>query len=137
MDFRPSSQAPLVFHLYGIDEIPASLVLTEDDYLKFLVSATAAIGSSTDPVPGRIRQAMSDSSLLLLGYQLHAWDLRALFWGLVVPRTQKLAGAVTIQLEPGELEKRYLQRYMQEHQFDVFWGDAQVALGEIFAHLAV
>ena len=80
-DFRPSSQAPLVFHLYGIDEIPTSLVLTEDDYLKFLVSATAAIGSSTDPVPGRIRQAMSDSSLLLLGYQLRAWELRALSGG--------------------------------------------------------
>jgi hypothetical protein len=109
------------------------MVLTEDDYLKFLVNAAAAIGGPTDPVPKLVRQAMSDSSLLLLGYELDSWEMRALFWGLIEPRAQKLAGAISIQVEPSEQEKRYLQRYYtDERKFDVFVGEVQAALAGIF-----
>ena len=135
-DFVPTPQAPLVFHLYGIDEAAGSLVLTEDDYLRFLVNAAAAIGGPTDPVPKLVRQAMSDSSLLLLGYELASWEMRALFWGLIEPRAQKLAGAISIQVEPSALEKRYLQRYYtDDRKFDVFVGDVQAALAGIFERL--
>lgn len=135
-DFVPTVQTPLVFHLYGIDEAAGSMVLTEDDYLRFLVNAAATIGGPTDPVPRLVRQAMSDSSLLLLGYELASWEMRALFWGLIEPRAQKLAGAITAQLEPTEQEKRYLQRYYTDSQrFDVVWNGVQEALAGIFARL--
>jgi hypothetical protein len=113
------------------------MVLTEDDYLRFLVNAAASIGGPTDPVPKLVRQAMSDSSLLLLGYELASWEMRALFWGLIEPRAQKLAGAISIQVEPSEQEKRYLQRYYtDERKFDVFVGEVQAALAGIFARLS-
>src|SRR5262249_39822794 len=37
-DFQPTRQEPLVYHLYGLDTYPESLVLTEDDSLEFLVA---------------------------------------------------------------------------------------------------
>ncbi len=135
-DYDPGDERyqnePLVYHLYGSDRYPESLVLTEDDYMQFLVATSQNVGRKTDAVYWRVRQAMSDSSLLLLGYHLETWELRSLFWGLIVPRTQKLAGAVNIQLEPSKLERLYLERYMDEyHQLEVYWGNVETALWEI------
>ena len=37
-DYQPTYRNPLVFHVYGYEEYPESLVLSEDDYLSFLKS---------------------------------------------------------------------------------------------------
>ena len=37
-DFTPSADNPLVYHIHGLDEVPESLVLTEDDFLDFLAN---------------------------------------------------------------------------------------------------
>lgn len=120
-DYEPSAQTPLVYHLHGVDRFPDSLVLTEDDCLNFLVACAQNIGKTTDPVHGRVRQALSDSSLLLLGYELQSWDFRSLFWGTIVPRTRALTSVVSIQLEPSEIEKLYLQKYLDGYDFKVAW----------------
>ena len=122
-NYEPSRQAPLVYHLYGIDTVPDSLVLTEDDYLTFLVAASQNFGKTTDPIHVRVRQALSDSSLFLFGYDLQSWEFRALFWGALVQRTRSLSSVVGIQLEPSEIEKQYLQKYLGVHQFQVAWGN--------------
>ncbi len=122
-DYQPSKDEPLVYHLHGFDAYPDSLVLTENDYLEFLVAIAQELGRGTDPIPKRVRQAMADSSLILLGYSLQNWDFRVLFWGLVKPRPLQHA-SVAIQLLPGEEEKRYLQEYLRrEAKFEVYWGD--------------
>lgn len=133
-DYEPSSKTPLVYHLHGVDRIADSLVLTEDDYLKFLVACAQNFGKTTDPVHGRVRQALSDSSLLLLGYELQGWDFRSLFWGTIVPRTRALTSVVSIQLEPDEIEKLYLQKYLDGFDFKVAWGsvrDTVLALDKV------
>ena len=88
----------------------------------------------TDPIHSRVRAPWSVSSLMLLGYSLQQWDLRALFWSLIVPRSQPTQG-VAIQLEPGETEKGYLERYLQEYKFEVVWDTAQGYLIELYQHL--
>ncbi len=57
--YEPSKDEPLVYHLYGTDEHPDLLVLTEDDYLDFLVT----ISANNDAIAPRVRQALADSSL--------------------------------------------------------------------------
>ena len=49
---------PWVFHLHGSDEDPASLVLTEDDYVDFLVS------TQRDPevLPHYVLRALSNTA---------------------------------------------------------------------------
>ena len=121
-DYQPSKDEPLVYHLHGYDEYPGSLVLTEDDYMEFLVAITQNMGRESDPIPRRIRQAMADSSLVLLGYSLRNWDFRSLFWGLIKPRPLQQT-SVSIQLIPGDVERDYLQKYLDEFEFKVYWGD--------------
>ena len=67
---QPSKEQPLVYHLHGFDQYPESLVLTEDDYLEFLVAISSDKGRNTDPVPKPVREALVESSLLLLGHSL-------------------------------------------------------------------
>jgi hypothetical protein len=121
-DYQPSKETPLVYHLHGFDAHPASLVLTEDDHLEFLVAISQNVGRGTDPIPRRVRQAMADSSLVLLGYGLRNWDFRVLFWGLIKPRPLQQT-SVSIQLVPSEIERNYLQKYLSEFEFKVYWGD--------------
>ena len=124
VSYEPSKEVPLVFHLHGFDAYPESLVLTEDDYLEFLVAISQDQGRDTDIIPKRVREAMADSSLILIGYGLEEWDFRALFWSLIKPRPRQPL-SVSIQLEPSEEEKHYLQRYLSISEFRPYWGDVQ------------
>ena len=130
-DYEPTPQEPLVYHLHGVDRVPASLVLTQDDYLTFLVACSQNVGKPTDPVHVRVRQAVSASSLLLLGYELQEWDFRALFWGLIVQRTKELTSLVTVQLEPSDMQQQYLQKYMSMYKFFINWCSFQTTVLEL------
>lgn len=131
--YEPSKWEPLVYHLHGLDRYRDSLVLTEDDYLTFLVACAQNLGKNTDPVHSRIRQALSDSSLLLLGYELQQWDFRSLFWGLIVERTRSLTSVVSIQLKPNEIERKYLERYLDQYAFRVAWAGFQDYVMSLYA----
>ena len=74
-DFDPTPEKPLVFHLHGFCEIPESLVLTDDDYLDFLV----AISMEQNLLPPRIQEAFTSTSLLFLGYRIADWDFKCSF----------------------------------------------------------
>ena len=49
--YDPDPETPLVYHLFGRDEDPASLVLTEDDHLEFLAATYQDFGrgNRSDP----------------------------------------------------------------------------------------
>jgi hypothetical protein len=121
-NYEPTKDEPLVYHLHGYDAYPGSMVLTEDDYLDFLIAISQNVGRGTDPIPRRIRQALADSSLVLLGYGLRNWDFRVIFWGLIKPRPLQQT-SVSIQLVPSEIEREYLQKYLSDYDFRVYWGD--------------
>ncbi len=129
-DYQPSKEQPLVYHLYGLDAHPKSLVLTEDDHLEFLV----AVAQDRDRIPPRVRQALTESSLLLLGYDLQDWDFRTLFWSLLKQRSikQQSISVLYLQLKPGEAEKQYLQKYLGEAECEVFWGDIRQYAQELY-----
>ncbi len=121
-EYEPSVQKPLVYHLHGLDRYEDMMVLTEDDHLTFLSACAQNIAKTDcDPVHLRVRQALAEGSLLLLGYELHGWDFRSLFWGLIKPRPRSYASAISIQLEPSVFEKQYLERYLAKYNFDVAW----------------
>lgn len=129
-NFKPGVQTPLVYHLFGIDDHLASLVLTEDDHLEFLVNVTQDFG--TDAIPSPVRNALSSSLLLMLGYDLHAWDLRVLLQGLIKGKPLR-PRSFAIQLIPSEEDhikntdqfQEYLQKYFGQVRFDVYWGTPQ------------
>lgn len=123
---QPDAQRPLVCHLFGLDSHSSSLVLTEDDYLEFLVDVNLARGDDKrDSIPAQVRKALS-SDLLVLGFSLNSWAFRALYAGLIKSDDTRSAEkrGICVQLPPSEAERAYLHDYLQrEARFEVAWSD--------------
>lgn len=136
--FEPSPEEPVVFHLHGHDEFAESLVLTEDDYLDFLVS----VSKDEELLPHQVRRCLAGTSLLFVGYSLADWSFRVLFRGLVTSVEQSLRRiSVTVQLPPisdnngnqtNEAEiQNYLAKYFGQIDIRVYWGTAQEFMTEL------
>jgi len=118
----PTPASPWVFHLHGADTEPQSMVLTEDDYVDFLVR------SQRDPkmLPHQVVRALSHTSLLFMGYSLTDWTFRVLFRGIVCSLPNSLQQRqVAVQLPPGGQEEAYLSKYFEGMKVRVFWGEAK------------
>ena len=124
--FAPTPETPLVYHLFGLEAYPESLVLTEDDYLDFLAIVSRDAHQQQQPIlPWYLRKALTQSSLLLLGYRLRDWDFRVLFRGLInsTPSSLRLVN-VAIQLDPADQYRavnagdvrRYLKGYFEDKE---------------------
>ena len=131
-DYVPSSANPLVYHLHGHYDTPQSMVLTEDDYLNFMVN----FSSDQNFLPAPIRGALAGTSLLFIGYSLNDWNFRVLFRGLIGSQAAGLGyTSVAVQLAPsaaddsekGKLDaQNYLDTYfekIQQVKVRVYWGD--------------
>ncbi len=125
--YEPTPANPVVFHLHGYDAETQSLVLTEDDYLDFLVN----ISRNQKILPSRIQRALTDASLLFIGYRLQDINFRVIYRGLV----QSMDGSqrrlnVTVQLPPSEggrtseAAQEYLTHYFGSLNVRVYWGTA-------------
>jgi SIR2-like domain len=132
--FKPEPATPIVFHLHGHLGVPESLVLTEDDYLAFLVAVTR----EPDLLPHQIRKAFSDTTLLFVGYSLRDWNFRVLHRGIVMEMDDALRRfSVTVQVEDDDLPnpaaaREYLDRYFGNMKVRVYWGTAQEFMTELW-----
>jgi hypothetical protein len=114
-----SVQKPMVFHLYGHYSEPESLILTDDDYLKFLVR----ISKKEINFPITVLNGISKNSYLFIGFTVTEWDLRILFHILSLSRRGS-GPHIAVQIEPiqdmssEEQEERmraYLEGYFRDH----------------------
>ena len=138
--YEPTPQEPLVYHLHGIETVPASIVLSEDDYLDFLVK----VSWDNTVIPPRIAEALTDSSLLLLGYQLQDWDFRVIFRGLISrKRSSRRLLSLAIQLSLGKEQPEisstdeaedYLEKYFDKANFKIYWGETEEFTEELWAY---
>ena len=71
---EPTTQNPIVYHVFGTFEHEENLVLTEDDFFEFLIQAT----NNRDLIPEVIRSKIIQGSLAFLGFHLTDWSLRVL-----------------------------------------------------------
>jgi hypothetical protein len=128
--YQPSDKEPLVYHLFGVDAHPESLVLTDDDSLRFLIAISRHQGRDTDPIPKAIRGALAYSALILLGYELNSWEFRILYWGLIQPKTvdpnMREQVGISIQVRHTPLEERFFEQYLDTMAHcKVFWGSIE------------
>jgi hypothetical protein len=146
-DGEPDMGQPVVFHLHGHIEDPDSFVLTEDDYLDFMVNARryeAASDTTLQVLPPKIDELISSTSLLFLGYGLRDWNLRVLLRALVESAdrsSQRIS--VSVQLEPDDkvvkavgrpAAIKYLEDYFQGLKIRVYWGKVEEFLAELKEH---
>ena len=134
-DYQPSAENPLVYHLFGSDEQEDSLILTEDDYFNFLVRTA----SERDRIPNFIREALSSTSLMFVGYSLYDWEFRVLLHGLVASRdTRRKFKHVAVQLDLSDsvsgdtaAVQSFLQQYFLEADINVYWGTMEQFIAEL------
>jgi hypothetical protein len=128
---------PVVFHLFGHTNVPEAMVLTEDDYLDFLVR----VSRRPEIIPSPIQKALVKSSLLFIGYQLHDFRFRVLFRGLIASLERSLRRtrvAVQIAPEPAALDsitedhvRWYLEDYFAKDDVRVYWGNSFDFISEL------
>jgi len=134
----PTPEKPLVFHLFGSWDEPDSIVLTEDNYFDFLIGVT----NNKDIIPEQVRLALSDSSLLFLGFQTEAWDFRVVYRSILAQpgskrRSQYAQIAAQVEPEDGRiLEPQGARTYLEDYfgkglDIDIYWGSPQEFLSEL------
>ena len=98
------------------------MVLTEDDYLEFVVNLTRY----PDLLPAPIQGAFAGASLLFIGYSLQDWTFKVLFKGLVGSlenSTRRMNLAVQLKPDTAPAEE-YLNDYFRDQDVGVYWGTA-------------
>jgi hypothetical protein len=142
-DFRPTPTNPAVVHLYGLEDYTNTLILSEDDYMNFLMNAVEEINSQ-DYFPSYLRGALPESSLILIGYHMQDWDFRTLFrFGSRVRKAEavddEITPSIAIQFKPTlgrkEIEDRslqYLEKYFAKRNFRVKWTGAEEFVYELW-----
>lgn len=143
-DYEPSSDQPLVYHLHGSFRQPASLVLTEQDDVQFLLNLARDFGTDEQRViPWQVRAAMAHRPLLFLGYSLRDWSFRALLHGVAqgVPDVQRRRH-LSVQLPPANVDDTmhrragdYLTRYFDKLNMSLFWGSTEEFCAQLADHL--
>ena len=133
-DYIPTREEPLVYHLFGLERYPQSLVLSEDDYLDFLLALAKDFDTEKHLLPLQLRRGLEESSLLLMGFRLADWEFRVLFRGLINLlhgglREATKSYSIAIQLNPRYQEpvadepaaRQYLKQYFEKSRFQVIW----------------
>jgi hypothetical protein len=138
-DVDPTVQAPLVCQMFGRYADPLSLVLTEDDYFRYLIAFTGY----RNRLPSAVRRRLVGSSLLFLGFRLDEWDFRVMLESIdALPGSGKLKdyAQVAVQIDPqgGRFldpasARRYLERHTQftSASISIFWGSLAEFLREL------
>lgn len=142
-DNYPSYEEPVVFHALGHFAEPDSLVLSEDDYFSYLINF---IRYWSEDVSSGVYQALTDASLLFLGFRMFRWDFRMVFHSLLSQGERRVRDKyphVAAQLSPAEgaflnpaAARDYLAKYyggqnLDEIKLDIFWGEAADFLGKL------
>jgi TIR domain/SIR2-like domain len=109
----PSIDAPILYNLFGSLSHPASMILSENDRLDFLIS----IISENPPLPTKLISTLGDpkQSFLFLGFNLGQWQLRMLMYA-VLRKIQRENKSFALELEPEELDTDAILFYLSGHK---------------------
>lgn len=135
--YAPTVASPYVFHLFGSVEYPDALVLTEDNYLDFLIR----ISEDRELIPSWIQEAVASYSLLFIGYHPRDFEFRVLLRCLRRQlelyqhfRLSVSIDVVTRSTAKPEMEqalRAYLDRYCQSLKIHVHWESPRAFLRQL------
>lgn len=151
---EPTVDRPLVCHLFGHLSDPQTLVLTEDEYFRFLVGLAAENYAKKDPnvkMQSAIDQKLNVSGLLFVGFRLDDWNFRAFLAALLSRpaatyrwRFRDLVD-VGVQLDPEDglnADPQRVRRYVEElfgerlfsrSRIHIYWVSTQEFLANLAA----
>jgi hypothetical protein len=119
--FVATIEKPLVFHMFGIDRFPESLLISEDDYLNYLI----AVSESRERIPILVRYELANSFKAIIGFDVTDWAFKAFWHGVDVEnRIRSPGGLVQVLAKSGKEESDIfrLEAYLARHKYDTVWG---------------
>jgi len=133
--YTPSLEEPLVYHPFGHWQHEQTVVLTEDQFLDYLIH----MGSSSVEMPTTVKEALSDRSLLFIGFEMDDWSLRILLRYILSrggSRKLRRHPHVAVQLDPDrsrhsdpkqarEFFEKSLGGQAAELDIAIFWGTVE------------
>ena len=127
-DLVPSVENPVVFHLFGWERYPSTMVISEGDYLDYLIRILQDTDTRNPIIPLYMRPALKASSLILMGYQLEGWEFRVLY--RMVRESPLRPYSLLVQISPEQIARNLkteeARKYLEDYFRDVFtirWGD--------------
>lgn len=129
-DLEPTVSNPIVFHMFGLERYPSTMVLSEGDYLDFLLRITQDTDTRNPIIPLYLRAAIKASSLILMGYRLQDWDFKVVF--RMIRESPLRPYSLLVQLSPEQLARemkasearQYLEDYFRGI-FTIRWGNTE------------
>lgn len=134
----PTPTRPLVYCLFGAFDQPRSLLVTQDDYIDFLLSLHKS--EVQTPALATVVEHLADSSLLFLGLQIDSWEFRTVFRFVM----QKEAARSTqyphfsAQVDPVEdavldagKTREYFEEYFKGSRVDLCWSTVERFLTDL------
>lgn len=119
-NIAPSADQPMVIHLYGHQKETESLVISEDDYLRFLLKFARQEVTFPDYVTDRLGR----TSYVFIGFTASDWSLRTLFQIISTLGRKGTEPHIAVQVEPirtvdshtqTERVEEYLRNYFRSH----------------------
>jgi hypothetical protein len=118
-DYNPTVAQPLVYHLHGEIDIPQSMVLTESDYIDFLVSLIK--DTEQEIIPNKIRKVLAETTVLFIGYSLEDINFRTIFRSITnLLGINAALTNIAILMPPAEIDEerknnamKYLETYAE------------------------
>ena len=127
-DLVPSVENPVVYHLFGWERYPSSMVLSEGDYLDYLMRIIQDTNTSNPIIPLYLRMGLNASSLILMGYRMQDWDFRVLF--RLIRQSSLRPFSMLVQMNPeqlaGNLKSGEVRSYLEDFFrgiFSIHWGN--------------
>jgi len=78
VDYRkPTAESPIVFKIHGDISRPETIVITDEDYIDFVLRMSNK--EPYDPLPRRLKVYLTDWTTVFVGYSLLDYNLRLLF----------------------------------------------------------
>lgn len=104
----PKAERPFLLKIHGeLDDPTYSIVITDEDYIQFILRITTGTGDS-DPIPRVFRAHMPIWPMLFIGYSLLDYNLRLLFQLLAWKRQAPARLSYSVGPYPdGLIRKKY------------------------------
>jgi SIR2-like protein len=148
-DYMPSPEKPAIYYLHGSAQVPSSIVITEDDYLDFILWVTRHWKKqpNVSHIATQVKKALASNSLLFIGYSQKDWTFRVLMRTIRETGVNLGARHVAVQLSPlnadaTEVDQEkvadYLTSYFarqRDNPVTLYWGNADDFLQDLKAHM--
>jgi hypothetical protein len=96
-EFKISPATPLVFHLLGDMDHPQSMVLTEKDFIDFVIFLNKE--NETTVLPLEIRKKINSEHMLFIGYSLYDISFSVIFQTVINSgKTNRSSVGISVQL---------------------------------------